>query len=141
MLSSKRKEMNTCNFWVIRIAQQPIPASPISEKNWAYDLHVSFYLVNIEIHTLSWDGERPGILPPSATPTWEWSGSLEGLLSSSVVSCRRDCKMLSQVLKVQGKVTRPSQACFSSPVIQIRETLAYTTEAPPAVLAYRKHLL
>lgn len=36
--------------------------------------------------------------------------------------------MLSQVLKVQEKVSQPPGAWFSSPVIQIKEAFAYTTD-------------
>lgn len=54
MLLSKKKEMNTCNFWVIRIAQQPILAPPSQRKIGLMTLNVSFYLVNIETPQLGW---------------------------------------------------------------------------------------
>lgn len=47
MLLSKEKEMNTCNFQVIRIAQRPIPAPPSQTKIGLLTSNVSFCLVNI----------------------------------------------------------------------------------------------
>lgn len=122
MLLSKKKEMSTCNFWVIRIALRPIPAPPSQRKIGLMTLNVSFYLVKTDTASAGTESDR-GIPPPSATSPWEWSGVCRDLLSLSVVLCLRDCKMFSQILKEQEDVSRPGQSWLASPIIQMKETL------------------
>lgn len=54
VLLSKKKEMNSCNFWVITIAQWPVPTPPSQRRKkkgggGLMVLYVSFYLVETEI--------------------------------------------------------------------------------------------
>lgn len=122
MLLSKKKAMSTCNFWVIRIALQPIPAPPSQRKIGLMTLNVSFYLVKTDTASAGTGRDR-GIPPPSATSPWEWSGVCRDLLSLSVVLCLGHCEMFSQILKVQEEVSPPPQTWLSLLTIQMKETL------------------
>lgn len=115
--------MNTCNFQVIRIAPQPIPAPPSQTKIGLLTSNVSFCLVNSATPSAGMrrDRESPHQvqfqLGSLAGATLSFSSFLPQGLQNVIISSQG-----------AGKVSQPSQACFSSPVIQIKETLAYTTD-------------
>lgn len=118
--------MNTGNFWVIRTAQWPIPVPPSETKIGLMTLNVSFHLVNTETPA----GTRKDRGAPYQVQLRLGSGlrAWRGSFSPSVILCLQGRKMLSQVPEVQEKVSQTSHACFSSPVIQIKEALTYTTD-------------
>lgn len=100
VLLSKKKEMNSCNFWVITIAQWPVPTPPSQRRKkkggGGANGFVCVFLSGGDWNTLSWDWERQGDTHHTPLPVQLQLGSgLEawrGLLSPSVVLCRRTAR-------------------------------------------------
>ena len=96
VLLSKKKEMNSCNFWVITIAQWPVPTPPSQRKKKGANGFVCVFLSGGDWNTLSWDWERQGDThrPPLPVQLQLGSGlgAWRGLLSPSVVLCRRTAR-------------------------------------------------
>lgn len=141
VLLSKKKEMSTCNFWVIRIALRPILAPPSQRKIGLMTLKVSFYLVKTNQPQLEQGeiGESP--LQGNFTLGVVWSVQGSSLpFSSSVPQGLQD--VITDSEGVGG-----SQPCLprpGCPHLQYKRrkpslTLEFS-EAHPAVLAFRKHL-